>query len=126
MPGAGADIPVWILGSSLFGAQLAAVLGLPFGFASHFAPDHLDEALQLYRQHFKPSDTLAQPYALAAIGAYLADTDAEATRLATSWQQSFLALRRGHPIPLPPPVDKISLSKGWAASRAVSSPREMR
>jgi luciferase family oxidoreductase group 1 len=108
VPGAGMKVPVWILGSSLFGAQLAAVLGLPFAFASHFAPDHLDEALRLYREHFKPSAALARPYALAAIGAYLADTDAEAVRLATSWQQSFLALRRGNPIALPPPIDDIA------------------
>ncbi len=107
VPGAGSDIPIWILGSSLFGAQLAAALGLPFGFASHFAPDHLEQALTIYRRQFRPSPTLARPYALAAIGVIAADTDAEAARLATSLQQSFVLLRRGQPGPLPPPVDSM-------------------
>ncbi len=107
VPGAGLDVPVWILGSSLFGAQLAAALGLPFAFASHFAPDHLAEALTLYRQGFQPSAALAKPYALAAIGVVAADTDAEAARLFTSLQQSFVLLRRGAPGPLPAPVDRM-------------------
>jgi luciferase family oxidoreductase group 1 len=107
VPGAGLDVPVWLLGSSLFGAQLAAALGLPFAFASHFAPDHLEEALTLYRQGFQPSAALAKPYAMAAIGVVAADTDAEAARLFTSLQQSFVLLRRGMPGPLPPPVDRM-------------------
>ena len=107
VPGAGLDVPIWILGSSLFGAQLAAALGLPFGFASHFAPDHLEQALAIYRHDFQPSATLATPYAMAAIGVIAADTDAAAQRLATSLQQSFVLLRRGTPGPLPPPVDTM-------------------
>jgi luciferase family oxidoreductase group 1 len=113
VPGAGLEVPIWLLGSSLFSAQLAAALGLPFAFASHFAPDHLEEALLLYRRGFQPSAVLDRPYALAAIGAYLAATDAEARQLATSWQQSFLNLRRGHPGPLPPPVE--TMDGRWSA-----------
>ncbi len=112
VPGAGLDVPVWILGSSLFGAQLAAALGLPFAFASHFAPDHLEQALAIYRHEFRPSARLAKPYAMAAIGVIAADTDAAARRLATSLQQSFVLLRRGTPGPLPPPVD--SMDGLWA------------
>ena len=107
VPGAGLDVPVWLLGSSLFGAQLAAALGLPFAFASHFAPDHLEQALTLYRRGFQPSAKLARPYAMAAIGVVAADTDAAAARLFTSLQQSFVLLRRGTPGPLPPPVDSM-------------------
>lgn len=107
IPGAGTEIPIWILGSSLYGAQLAAALGLPFAFASHFAPDHLDQALELYRSGFRPSNTLDRPYAMAAIGVVAADTDAEAARLATSLQQSFVLLRRGTPAPLPPPIESM-------------------
>ena len=104
VPGAGQDVPVWLLGSSLYGAQLAAALGLPFAFASHFAPEHLAAALQLYRSGFTASATLAKPYAMAAIQVYAADTDAEARNLFTSLQQSFVKLRRGTPGPLAPPV----------------------
>jgi luciferase family oxidoreductase group 1 len=107
VPGAGLDVPLWILGSSLFGAQVAAALGLPFAFASHFAPDHLEQALSLYRSGFQPSPSRAKPYAMAAIGVVAADTDAAAARLATSLQQSFVLLRRGTPVPLPPPVDSM-------------------
>jgi luciferase family oxidoreductase group 1 len=114
VPGAGTNIPIWILGSSLFGAQLAAHLGLPFGFASHFAPDHLDQALAIYRSEFQPSAALAKPYALACIGVVAADTDLAAQRLATSLQQSFVLLRRGTPAPLPPPVD--SMNGYWTAT----------
>ncbi|ACB75484.1 LLM class flavin-dependent oxidoreductase [Opitutus terrae] len=105
VPGAGLSIPIWLLGSSLFSARLAAALGLPFAFAAHFAPDLLDEALGIYREEFKRSETLARPYAMAAIQIYAAETDAAAARLFTSLQQSFLQLRRGAPGPLPPPVD---------------------
>ncbi len=107
VPGAGLRIPIWLLGSSLFSAQLAAVLGLPFAFASHFAPDELESALAIYRREFRPSAELAQPYAMAAIGVFAAATDAEAARLFTSQQQNFLNLRRGRPAPLPPPVDTM-------------------
>jgi len=107
VPGAGTNVPVWILGSSLFGAQLAAHLGLPFGFASHFAPDLLDEALAIYRAQFQPSATLPRPYAMACIGVVAAGTDRAAQRLATSLQQSFTLLRRGTPTPLPPPIDSM-------------------
>jgi len=108
VPGGGLAVPIWLLGSSLFSAQLAAVLGLPFAFASHFAPDHLAEALELYRGKFRPSATLKQPYAMAALAVFAADTDAEAARLFTSLQQSFVQLRRGTPRPLPPPVDTMA------------------
>ena len=104
VPGAGQDVPVWLLGSSLYSAQLAAALGLPFAFASHFAPDQLAAALQLYRHDFQPSAELKEPYAMAAIAVFAADTDAEARHLFTSLQQNFLNLRRGTPGPLPPPV----------------------
>jgi luciferase family oxidoreductase group 1 len=107
VPGGGLAVPIWLLGSSLFSAQLAAALGLPFAFASHFAPDHLDQALAIYRHDFQPSAALDKPYAMAAIGVIAADTDAEARRLMTSLQQNFLNLRRGTPGPLPPPVDSM-------------------
>ena len=107
VPGAGLNVPLWILGSSLFGAQLAAELGLPFGFASHFAPDALMQALDIYRERFKPSAQLAKPHALACIGVFAADTDAEAQRMFTSLQQQFIALRRGTPGPLPPPLESM-------------------
>ena len=107
VPGAGLAVPIWLLGSSLFSAGLAAALGLPFAFASHFAPDHLDDALELYRSEFQPSAVLAKPYAVAAIAVFAADTDAAAARLFTSLQQSFVKLRRGAPGPLPPPVDRM-------------------
>ncbi len=103
-PGAGADVQMWILGSSTFGAQLAAMLGLPFAFASHFAPDQLDQALHLYRRDFRPSARLAQPHAMAGFNVFAADTDAEAELLASSQQQAFVALRTGNPRQLPPPV----------------------
>jgi luciferase family oxidoreductase group 1 len=116
VPGAGQDVPVWLLGSSLFSARLAAMMGLPFAFASHFAPDDLEPALALYRNRFQPSEYLSKPYAMAAIGAVAAPTDAEARRLATSLQQSFVHLRRGAPGPLPPPVDDMNTV--WAPAEA--------
>ena len=105
VPGAGLHIPVWILGSSLFGAQLAAAFGLPYAFASHFAPRALSQAIELYREQFRPSERLERPYVMLGINVFAADTDAEARRLFTSLQQAFVNLRRGHPGPLPPPVD---------------------
>jgi luciferase family oxidoreductase group 1 len=120
VPGAGLAVPIWLLGSSLFGAQLAAALGLPFAFASHFAPDHLEQALAIYRHNFQPSITLAKPYAMAAIGVVAADTDAAAARLATSLQQSFVLLRRGTPVPLPPPVDSMDGHWSWTEQEGVA------
>ena len=107
VPGAGLDVPVWILGSSLFGAQLAAALGLPYAFASHFAPAQMEEAVELYRHRFEPSEQLAEPYVMLGLNVVAAETDAEAKRLFTSLQQAFLNLRTGRPSPLPPPVDDI-------------------
>jgi luciferase family oxidoreductase group 1 len=107
VPGSGTEVPLWILGSSLFGAELAAHLGLPFGFASHFAPAALDAALALYRDRFQPSRQLAAPYALAGLNIVAADTDEEAARLATSQQMSFADLARGARQVLQPPIDDI-------------------
>jgi luciferase family oxidoreductase group 1 len=104
IPGEGLDIPVWILGSSLFGAQLAAQLGLPFAFASHFAPGQMMEALHIYRATFQPSAQLAEPYVMLGYNAFAADTDDEAELMATSLMQAFIALRSGTPGQLPPPV----------------------
>jgi luciferase family oxidoreductase group 1 len=112
VPGAGLKVPLWILGSSLFGAQVAAMLGLPFSFASHFAPDALMPALEIYRRHFKPSEQLDKPYAMLAANIIAADTDEQARHLFTSLQQSFVKLRRGMPGKLAPPVDNIN---SWAS-----------
>ena len=103
-PGAGARPDLWILGSSLFGAKLAAVLGLPYAFASHFAPDALDEALAIYRREFRPSPQLDRPYAMAGFNVFAADTREDAEFLASSQQQAFVALRTGNPRQLPPPI----------------------
>jgi luciferase family oxidoreductase group 1 len=104
VPGKGAKVPLWILGSSLFGAQLAAHLGLPYAFASHFAPAQMMQAVAVYRANFKPSAQLAQPYVMLGFNVFAADTDAEAHFLATSMQQAFVNLRSGHPTQLPPPL----------------------
>jgi luciferase family oxidoreductase group 1 len=103
IPGEGLDVPIWILGSSFFGAQLAAAYGLPFAFAGHFAPRLMIQALEIYRSHFRPSAQLERPYAMAGVAVIAADTDEEARLLFSSVQQSFVALRRGSPIQLPPP-----------------------
>ena len=103
-PGLGAAVEMWILGSSLFGAQLAAALGLPYAFASHFAPDALDQALELYRRQFRPSAALERPHVMAAMNVIAADSDEEAVLLASSIDQSFVALRSGTPGQLQPPV----------------------
>lgn len=108
IPGAGVDVPIWILGSSLFGAQVAAHFGLPFAFASHFAPDHLVEAAAIYRAHFRPSVRLSRPHLMMAMGCYAADTMAEAERLKSSVQLAFANLRLGRPGLLPRPVDDIA------------------
>jgi len=107
VPGAGLDVPIWLLGSSLYSAQLAAVLGLPFAFASHFAPDLLQQAVEIYRARFQPSESLARPYVMLGLNVFAAETDAEARRLFTSVQQAFVNLRRGEPGPLPPPLDTM-------------------
>ncbi|WP_078085740.1 LLM class flavin-dependent oxidoreductase [Microbulbifer mangrovi] len=104
VPGVGLQVPIWLLGSSLYSAQLAAALGLPFAFASHFAPAMLDQALHLYREQFQPSEHLDAPYVAAAINVFAADSDDEARQLMTSIEQQFVALRRGMPGPLKPPV----------------------
>ena len=105
VPGTGLRVPVWILGSSLFGAQLAAALGLPFAFASHFAPAYLMQAIAIYRERFRPSDRLERPYVMAGFNVFAADTDAEARWLASSMQQAFVNLRSGRPSRLQPPVE---------------------
>ncbi|MEP7223175.1 MAG: LLM class flavin-dependent oxidoreductase [Novosphingobium sp.] len=134
-PGVGAAVEMWILGSSLFGASLAAQLGMPFAFASHFAPDHLDAALRLYRERFEPSEFLERPHAMAAMAVYTAETDAEAQYLASSQDQSFVALRTGNPGKLKPPVPDYRASLPLQASamlahmdqaRAVGSPQTVR
>jgi len=103
VPGEGLSIPIWILGSSLFGAQLAAMLGLPYAFASHFAPQLMMEAIRVYRDRFQPSEQLDKPYVMLGFNVFAADTDEQAQLLATSVQQAFVALRTGHPTQLPPP-----------------------
>lgn len=108
VPGQGLHIPIWLLGSSLYSAQLAAKLGLPFAFASHFAPDMLHQALALYRSQFQPSAGLAKPYAIVCINVVAADSERDARFLFTSMQQQFINLRRGKPGPLPAPVKDIS------------------
>ncbi len=107
VPGAGIEVPVWLLGSSLFSARLAAASGLPFAFASHFAPDAMDEALALYRRDFRPSKRLAAPHAMLGVNVVAAGSDAEARRLFTTQQQSFINLRRGRPGLIPAPIDDI-------------------
>ena len=107
VPGAGIPVPVWLLGSSLFSARLAAAMGLPFAFASHFAPDAMDEALAVYRREFRRSQYLEAPYAVLGINVVAAESEAEAKRLFTTQQQSFVNLRRGKPGLIPPPIDDI-------------------
>jgi luciferase family oxidoreductase group 1 len=107
VPGAGLRVPIWLLGSSLYSAELAAALGLPFAFASHFAPADMMEALQLYRRHFKPSRQLDRPYVMLGLNVIAAETDAQARYLFTSVQQSFTNLRRDTPGQSPPPIDDI-------------------
>jgi luciferase family oxidoreductase group 1 len=104
VPGAGLKVPLWILGSSLFGAQVAAALGLPFAFASHFAPAAMTEAMEIYRRLFRPSAQLQRPYVMLGFNVFAADSDEEARVLATSMQQAFVNLRTGMPTQLPPPV----------------------
>ena len=105
VPGTGLRVPLWILGSSLYGAQLAAMLGLPYAFASHFAPAQLLEAIAIYRARFRPSSQLDRPYVMLGFNVFAADTMEQARLLASSMQQAFVNLRSGHPAPLPAPVD---------------------
>ncbi|WP_213990498.1 luciferase-like monooxygenase [Sodalis sp. dw_96] len=107
VPGQGLHVPIWLLGSSLYSAQLAAALGLPFAFASHFAPDLLWQALKMYRTQFTPSATLDKPYAMVCINVIAADSERNARYMFTSMQQQFINLRRGRPGPLPAPVEDI-------------------
>ncbi|WP_313611811.1 MsnO8 family LLM class oxidoreductase, partial [Pantoea piersonii] len=124
VPGLGMKIPVWLLGSSLYSAQLAAQLGLPFAFASHFAPDLLFQALHLYREKFQPSARLDKPYAMVCINVVAADSERDARFLFTSQQQQFINLRRGKPGPLPAPVENMdnlwSPSEQYGVQQALS------
>jgi luciferase family oxidoreductase group 1 len=121
VPGAGTHVPLWILGSSLFGAQLAAMLGLPYAFASHFAPDALEEALALYRERFQPSQQIATSYAMAGANVIVADSDEEARRLFTSVQMRFVGMVRNERGLLQPPIDDID--SYWTASERVHASR---
>lgn len=124
VPGLGLGIPLWLLGSSLYSAQLAAQLGVPFAFASHFAPDMLFQALHLYREQFKPSARLQKPYAMVCINIVAADSERDARYLFTSMQQQFINLRRGQPGPLPAPVENMdniwSPSEQFGVQQALS------
>ena len=124
VPGAGLDVPLWILGSSTFGAQLAAELGLPYSFASHFAPDELMHALAIYRERFKPSEQAQTPYAMPGINVIAADTDAEARYLATSLQQRFVGMVRGARGKLQPPIDDIE--QYWSPAEKAHVSRMLR
>jgi luciferase family oxidoreductase group 1 len=125
VPGIGLNIPFWILGSSLFGAQVAAALGLPFAFASHFAPAQMMEALEIYRARFRPSQQLSEPYAMLGFNVFAADTDDEAHLLASSMQQAFVNLRSGRPSKLQPPVrgyrERLSGSEQALLQQVLSS-----
>ncbi len=135
VPGGGSNVPLWILGSSLFGAQLAGMLGLPYAFASHFAPAALGEALRMYRAKFEPSEQLARPHAMIGANVIVAETDAEARRLFTSVQQSFTNMVRGTRGKLPPPIDDIETywyphekaqASGMLACSVIGSPETVR
>ncbi len=123
VPGEGLDVPIWLLGSSLYSAQLAAMLGLPFAFASHFAPDLLEDAITLYRARFEASDALAQPYVMLGLNVVAAATSHEAQRLFTSVQQQFIMLRRGTPGKLQPPVENMDAI--WTSSEAANVSRAL-
>ncbi|ADQ85458.1 LLM class flavin-dependent oxidoreductase [Methylovorus sp. MP688] len=120
VPGTGLNIPIWILGSSLYGAQLAAAIGLPYAFASHFAPAQMMQAIEVYRATFKPSKFLSQPYVMLGFNVIAADTDQNANLLASSMQQAFINLRTGNPSKLPPPINNY-LEKIGGAERALLS-----
>src|SRR5687767_7186451 len=124
IPGAGLNIPIWILGSSLFGAEFAAELGLPYGFASHFAPAQMMRAIEMYRARFRPSEYLAQPRVMLGVNVVAADTDEEAQYLFSSHQQAFVNLRRGMPGPIPPPnphfLARLSAPERWELDQTLS------
>jgi len=124
IPGAGLNVPLYLLGSSDFSARLAAELGLPFAFASHFAPDYLHTALELYRRYFKPSQQLGRPHVMIGVNVVAAETDEEAHRLFTSLQQMFLGLIRGARTELPPPVD--TMRGRWSAVEETHAQRMTR
>jgi len=135
VPGTGANVPVWILGSSLFGAQTAAALGLPYAFASHFAPGQMMEAIALYRESFRPSKHLAKPYVMLGYNVVAADTDDNARLLATSLKQAFVNLRLGRPSTLPPPNPSFdeqlppqaqALLSSVLSASAIGSPQTVR
>lgn len=135
VPGQGLHIPVWILGSSLFGAQLAAALGLPYAFASHFAPQQMMQAIALYRANFRPSAQLANPYVMLGFNVFAAATEQEATLLASSMQQAFVNLRSGRPGRLPAPVagytnqltpSELALLDGVMSCSAIGAPQSVR
>jgi luciferase family oxidoreductase group 1 len=135
VPGEGLKVPIWILGSSLFGAQLAALLGLPYAFASHFAPAQMEQAIDVYRTHFKPSAQLDKPYVMLGFNIFAADSDEEANYLATSMQQAFVNLRSGRPTALPPPVEgyaegleirQLATLEGILSCSAIGSPDTVR
>lgn len=123
VPGAGIEVPVWLLGSSLFSARLSAQLGLPFAFASHFAPDAMDEALAIYRRDFQPSVRLQAPHAMLGLNVVAADSDVAARRLFTTQQQSFINLRRGRPGLIPAPIDDIE--SYWTAAEKLMVQRAL-
>ncbi len=123
VPGTGLDVPIWLLGSSLFSAQLAALLGLPFAFASHFAPDLMHQALEIYRSRFEPSAQLDRPYAMLGANVLAAESDAQARYHFTSQQQSFINLRRGAPGQVPPPIDDIDTY--WSAAERAMVERSL-
>jgi luciferase family oxidoreductase group 1 len=132
VPGAGLNVPVWILGSSLYGAQLAAALGLPYAFASHFAPEHIAQAVEIYRQTFRPSTFLSKPYVMLGLNVIAAETDSAARLLFTSLQQAVINLRTGRPGPLPPPAEDFenrldpqarAMLRGVLACAVVGSPK---
>ncbi len=135
IPGEGLDVPVWILGSSLFGAQLAAMLGLPFAFASHFAPQMMIEAIAVYRGEFRPSEQLAAPHVMLGFNVFAAESDEEGELLATSMQQAVIALRTGQPGKLKPPVpgfretlglNEQAMIRQFLSSSAIGSPARVR
>ena len=135
IPGEGLNIPVWILGSSLFGAEFAAMLGLPYAFASHFAPQMMMQAIDLYRHRFEPSEQLDRPYVMLGFNAIVADSDEQAQLLATSVQQAFVALRTGKPIQLPPPkagyadelpMEARAILRSVLSASAIGSPHTAR
>lgn len=121
VPGAGTNVPIWLLGSSLYSAQLAAYMGLPFSFASHFAPDMLSDAISIYRANFKPSAQLAEPYVSAGVMAVIGDSEDHAKQLFTSVQQQFANLRRNANKPMPPPVEDIRLELNEMEIRGINS-----